>query len=188
MSIHVLTPQPTTVKPDAPLVELETQLRAAVASADASNKTAASLIQLMVEKRSQSVRSIARLVGKSPAWVHAMLMWAREDYRDDPFSRSKRVQPAEQPETEAETAEESTSRAGHLDNNKATSAAEAWQQSFLTFAEVAISPVFSWDKQYGRDWRKFEVRANFLALARQAAATWAQVVKDLEHRTATVRH
>ena len=92
----VIAPQPASFNPGASLVELETQLRTAVACADASDKTAGALILHMVEQRKQTVRSIGNTVGKSAAWVHAMLTWARDDYRDDPFSRSKRVQPAEQ--------------------------------------------------------------------------------------------
>jgi hypothetical protein len=104
MTVHVLVPQPAPVIPDTRLVELEQQLRAAVASADASNKTAAGLILLMIEKKGQSVRSIARLVGKSPTWVHQIVTWARDDYRDDPFSRSKRgAQPAEHHEPQSKT-------------------------------------------------------------------------------------
>jgi hypothetical protein len=81
----VIAPQPATFNPGAPLVELETQLRTAVACADAANKTAGALILHMVEQRKQTVRSIANTVGKSAGWVHGMLVRARADYVGDPF-------------------------------------------------------------------------------------------------------
>ena len=81
----IVAPQPASFNPGASLVELETQLRTAVACADASNKTAAALILHMVEQRKQTVRSIANTVGKSVGWVHGMLVWARSDYVGEPF-------------------------------------------------------------------------------------------------------
>jgi len=47
-----------------PITDLEAELKAAVASADAANTRAAKLIREMVERRGQSVRSIGRLVGQ----------------------------------------------------------------------------------------------------------------------------
>ena len=130
MSINIVAPQPASFNPSAPLVELETQLRTAVACADASNKTAAALILHMIEQRQQSVRSIARTVGKSPSWVHAMLTWARDDFQDDPFSRSKRVQPAEQPEPEPATDPDRwTETTAEEEAEKERLAAEAEQQA-----------------------------------------------------------
>jgi hypothetical protein len=81
----IVASQPASFNPTAPLVELETQLRTAIACADASNKTAAALILYMVEQRKQTVRSIAKTVGKSVGWVHGMLVWARADYVGEPF-------------------------------------------------------------------------------------------------------
>ena len=135
MSINIVAPQPASFNPSAPLVELETQLRTAVACADASNKTAAALILHMIEQRQQSVRSIARTVGKSPSWVHAMLTWARDDFQDDPFSRSKRVQPAEQPEPKAKPEPEANEAEASAERRKAENAA-AWPEPEPDFGSV----------------------------------------------------
>jgi hypothetical protein len=54
---------------NAPLVDLEKKLQGIVAQMDAAEKAAATLILHMVEQRKQSVRSIAKLIGKHPKWV-----------------------------------------------------------------------------------------------------------------------
>jgi hypothetical protein len=61
--------QPEPFNPDAPLVDLEKKLQGIVAQMDAAEKAAATLILHMVEQRKQSVRSIAKLIGKDPKWV-----------------------------------------------------------------------------------------------------------------------
>jgi hypothetical protein len=51
------------------LVDLEKQLQSIVAEMDAAERAAATLIHHMVDQRKQSVRSIAKLIGKEPKWV-----------------------------------------------------------------------------------------------------------------------
>lgn len=51
------------------LVDLEKQLQGIVVEMDAAERAAAALIFHMVEQRKQSVRSIAKLIGKEPKWV-----------------------------------------------------------------------------------------------------------------------
>jgi hypothetical protein len=54
---------------NAPLVELEKQLQSIVTTLDVAERAAATLIVHMVDQRKQTVRSIAKLIGKDPKWV-----------------------------------------------------------------------------------------------------------------------
>jgi hypothetical protein len=82
----ITAPAPAAFSPSASIAELQTQLRAAVASADASTRVAGELILSLVKDHEQSVREIAAVVGKSKSWVGAVLIWARNDYRGVPFA------------------------------------------------------------------------------------------------------
>jgi hypothetical protein len=54
---------------NAPLVELDKQLQSIVTTLDVAERAAANLIFHMVDQRKQTVRSIAKLLGKDPKWV-----------------------------------------------------------------------------------------------------------------------
>jgi DNA repair exonuclease SbcCD ATPase subunit len=63
-------PDPADFNPDAvPLVDLEKQLESFIAQLDVVERAAADLIHYMVDQRKQSVRSVAKLIGKDPKWV-----------------------------------------------------------------------------------------------------------------------
>jgi hypothetical protein len=54
---------------NAPLDELEKQLQSIITTFDVAEKAAANLIFHMVRQRKQTIKSVAKLIGKDPKWI-----------------------------------------------------------------------------------------------------------------------
>ena len=80
--------------------ELLSRAKAAIDAGDQSLHVAAEALALAQDDFNATQREIASAVGKSPAWVNALLKWQRSGYRDDspfgPKTKAARVQHAEQ--------------------------------------------------------------------------------------------
>jgi hypothetical protein len=70
--------------------ELLIRAREAVDAGSRSLRDAAEALGLAEEDHSASQREMAEAVGRSPAWVNALLKWRKSDYEDSsPFDRAR---------------------------------------------------------------------------------------------------
>jgi hypothetical protein len=80
--------------------ELLSRAKAAIDAGEQSLHVAAEALALAQDDFNATQREIASAVGKSPAWVNALLKWQRSGCKDDspfgPKSKAARVQHAEQ--------------------------------------------------------------------------------------------
>jgi hypothetical protein len=144
----------TVVQATAPLIAVNTttkadllsRAKAAIDAGEQSMHDAAELLAIAQEEHGATQREIAEVVGKSVAWVNALLQWRRSGYKDGspfgPTTKAGRVQHAEQ---RAKASKPRNPKPASTDSGSATSAgastaiaAEA-QKSTLTHPEGSTS-------------------------------------------------
>jgi len=121
------------------------------------------------QKLGATQRQSAKAIGKSPAWVNALLKWRRGGYKDHcPFPRSKRhVQPAEQkatsrPPTTAEQAQAQTTKA-NAERAKAE-AQKAKAEAAKAQAEFQKARAETYAKMFGAETKRIPNKSRQLLI------------------------
>ena len=90
---------PSSVPNSTTKADLLSLAKAAIEAGEQSLHRAAEALGIAEEEHSASQREMAEAIGKSVAWVNALLQWRRSGYKDDspfgPTTRAGRVQHAE---------------------------------------------------------------------------------------------
>jgi hypothetical protein len=82
----------------------------------------------------------------------------------------------------------SSKRRGHPrhsepdDDETGDSDADRWERSLGNIAGTAIAMPAFWTKQFGKEWKDFEVSLTAETLAKEAAQVWTQLAADLTKR------
>jgi hypothetical protein len=63
-----------------------------------------------------------------------------------------------------------------------TNDADRWERSLSNMAGEAIAIPAFWTREFGKEWRNFEVPSTAVTLAKQAAKMWTELAADLAQR------